>query len=62
MLVLTRKMDESIVIGEDIKIIVKRISPSQVRIAIEAPPDVRVLRSEVAAEECELVLAGATAE
>lgn len=47
MLVLTRKLGESIVIAEDITVTVVRIKGNQVRIGIEAPKAVRILREEV---------------
>ncbi len=47
MLVLTRKLDESIQIGDDIKITVLRIKGNTIRLGIEAPRDVRVVRSEL---------------
>lgn len=47
MLVLSRKTGERIVIGDNIIIEVCRISGDKVRIAIEAPRDVPVLRSEL---------------
>lgn len=47
MLVLTRKLDESLRIGDDIKITVLRVKGNTVRIGIEAPRDVRVIRSEL---------------
>jgi carbon storage regulator len=46
MLVLSRKLGESIVIG-NIRISIVRIDQSRVRIAIEAPPEVKVLREEL---------------
>jgi carbon storage regulator CsrA len=48
MLVLTRKFQEKIHIGENITITVVRIKGNTVRVGIEAPPDVRVVRGEVA--------------
>ncbi|MDE0866389.1 MAG: carbon storage regulator [Rubripirellula sp.] len=51
MLVLTRKSDEQIVIGDDIKITLVRVRGNSVRIGIEAPREVRVLRGELAARE-----------
>lgn len=48
MLVLARKVFESILIGENIKVTVVRIDSNSVRIGIEAPPDVVVLRKELA--------------
>ena len=51
MLVLTRKQDEEIKIGHDIVIRVTKIKHGSVRIGIEAPASVRVLRGEVATVE-----------
>ncbi len=47
MLVLSRKIGESIVIGEGIIVTVTRISGNRVTLGIDAPADVRVLRSEL---------------
>lgn len=47
MLVLTRKIDEQIKIGDDITITIIKLRNNQVRIGIEAPRDVRVLRGEL---------------
>jgi carbon storage regulator len=47
MLVLSRKLDESIVIGNNIRITVVGIRGGQVRIGIEAPPSVKVFREEL---------------
>lgn len=47
MLVLTRKRSEMIQIGENIIIKVIEMSPRWVKIGIEAPDDVRVLRAEL---------------
>lgn len=46
MLVLTRKTDESIVIGDDIKITLLHIDSDRVRIGIEAPRHMRIFRFE----------------
>ena len=46
MLVLTRKANESIMIGEDIKITVLTTDSDRVKIGIEAPQTLRVLRYE----------------
>ena len=46
MLVLSRKMNEKIVIGETIVITVVRIDRNQVRLGIEAPNDVTIFRYE----------------
>ena len=50
MLVLTRKSDESIRIGEDVVIKVIRTGKGTVKLGIEAPADVRILRGELTAE------------
>lgn len=50
MLVLSRKPGEKLNIGSDIVITIIRTKNNQVRIGIEAPDDVRVLRSELEAE------------
>lgn len=47
MLVLTRKLQEKIQIGADITITVLRVKGNQVRVGIEAPKDVRVVRAEL---------------
>jgi len=48
MLVLTRKSQERILIGDEIAITVVKIHGSAVRIGIEAPKNVRVVRGEIA--------------
>jgi carbon storage regulator len=47
MLVLTRKQNESIMIGDDIEVSVLAVAREKVRIGIEAPRDVPVFRKEV---------------
>jgi len=47
MLVLTRKKDESIIIGDDIEIIVSEISEDKVKLAIKAPKNVKIFRKEL---------------
>ncbi len=47
MLVLSRKKNESIVIRDDIRVMVIEIRGDKVRLGIEAPQDVPVHRSEV---------------
>jgi carbon storage regulator len=47
MLILTRKINEAIRLGEDIRIILVQIKGGQVRLGIECPPHVRVLREEL---------------
>lgn len=47
MLVLARKANQSIVIGEDIRIVVLGINGDRVRLGIEAPSDVSIIREEI---------------
>ncbi len=47
MLVLSRKTDEQIVIGEQICIKVSKIAGNRVSIAIDAPPEVLIRRGEL---------------
>jgi carbon storage regulator len=47
MLVLTRKTNQSIMIGDDIEVSILSVSGDKVRIGIEAPRDVAVFRQEV---------------
>lgn len=47
MLVLSRKVGERILLGDDIRITVVRVSGGGVRLGIEAPADVAVVREEV---------------
>ena len=47
MLILTRRIGESVMIGDDIKITVLGVKGNQVRLGIEAPQDVSVYREEI---------------
>jgi len=47
MLVLTRKVGQSIVIGDEIEVVVLEVRGEQVRIGIRAPKNVSVHRKEV---------------
>lgn len=47
MLVLTRKLGESIAIDDNIKITVVQIKGKQVRLGIQAPADTKIHREEV---------------
>lgn len=53
MLVLSRKQNQSIVIGDNVKIQVLKISGNTVRIGVEAPSAVKILRGELAPYEVE---------
>jgi carbon storage regulator len=48
MLVLSRKLGEKIVIGDNIVVTVVKIDRNQIRLGIEAPQDVPVFREEIA--------------
>jgi carbon storage regulator len=47
MLVLTRKTDESIIIGDEIELKILSVDGDQVKLGIVAPNNVKVYRSEV---------------
>lgn len=47
MLVVTRKCGQSIIVGDRIKVTVVAIGVDQVRVGIEAPPDIAVYREEL---------------
>ena len=47
MLVLSRKSGEEIVIGDNIRLVVNRISGNRVTIGIKAPSDVHIVRGEL---------------
>ena len=48
MLVLSRKVGERILIGPDIAVTVGRVTGGGVRLGIEAPPELPVVREELA--------------
>jgi carbon storage regulator len=50
MLVLTRKVGESIVIGDNIILRVVGLSGTRVRVGIEAPRETHILREELAGD------------
>ena len=47
MLVLSRKMGETITIGDKIKVSVIKLDGGRVRLGVDAPKDVRILRAEL---------------
>lgn len=50
MLVLSRKPAEKIYIGENIVITIVRIGPNTVRLGIDAPADIPIVRNELKRE------------
>ncbi len=63
MLVLTRKINETITVGDDIEVTITEIFPDKVRIGIVAPNNVAVHRKEVAVQiESQLSSDGASEE
>ncbi len=52
MLVITRKNDESLVIGDNIEITVLEISNCKVKIGIKAPNDIKIIRKEIIDSIC----------
>ena len=51
MLILTRRVGESLRIADDIVVTIVETKGTQVRVGIEAPPDVTVLREELLERE-----------
>lgn len=47
MLVLSRKVGEKLVIGDNITIVVNRVAGNRVTIGIDAPDEVRIIRGEL---------------
>lgn len=47
MLILTRKVNETIIIGDNIRVSLIEIRGDQVRIGVEAPKNIKVYREEV---------------
>lgn len=47
MLVLSRKPGERIFIGDDVKVTIIRIGPNSVRVGIEAPGNMNIVREEL---------------
>lgn len=47
MLILTRKVGETIMVGDDIRVVVVDIKGRQVRVGVEAPAETKVYRGEI---------------
>lgn len=50
MLVLTRKVGETIWIGEDVEIVISEVKGEQVKVAINAPRNIEIVRGELRKE------------
>jgi len=61
MLILSRRVGESVLIGSDISITVLRVKGDQVRLGVQAPKDVAVLRDD-SSEKAKSELAAMPAE
>ncbi len=62
MLVLSRKIEQRIVIGQGIEIIVLAIGGNRVRLGINAPADVSILRAELERHVVDVPLSGPSAQ
>ena len=62
MLVLSRKQNQRIRVGDQVVVTVVRVSGDKVRIGIEAPHDMRVLRDELDADTLGTVTLEGSAE
>ena len=62
MLVLTRKLGESVVIGDKIRVTIVDIHGKQIRLGIDAPPEISVHRGEIYEKIAEENRRAATAE
>lgn len=58
MLVLSRKLNDEIIINDNIIVRVVRLKGNTVRIGIEAPADVNVMRGELPRREIEFTIEG----
>ncbi|RII36201.1 carbon storage regulator [Clostridium chromiireducens] len=47
MLIITRKKGESLMIGDDIEIIISKIDDGSVKVGIKAPKNIEILRKEL---------------
>jgi len=54
MLVLTRNVNETVKIGDDIEVMVIRVNGNQVKLSFKVPPDIAILRGELKANPGQL--------
>ena len=47
MLILTRRVGEKVMVGDDVKLIILGVKGNQVRVGIEAPKNIAVHREEI---------------
>ena len=47
MLILTRRVGEKLIIGDNVKITVLGVKGKQIRVGIDAPPEIEVHREEI---------------
>jgi carbon storage regulator CsrA len=52
MLVITRRPNEEVLIGDNVRLIVGQIDRNQVRLVFDGPPEVRILRRELVERQC----------
>lgn len=55
MLVLSRKLNEVIKIGDDVRVVLLKVKGDTVRIGVEAPKHVKILREEIEEEGQEVL-------
>ncbi len=54
MLILTRKRNESVIVGNTVRVTVVEIAPGQVRLGFDAPADISIYREELYREIAEV--------